>query len=131
MFTTIAGKPNGRRLAYKKTGSLCEVSILEEKPMRAKEADILSVIREMERSDRVGQKTNAGVSEKAEGLAEADIPDPKLLRESLEKKLKFINLLDGYADKTAIKDITDITTMKARVEGLLAELDDIIERTGP
>lgn len=81
---------------------------------RLAEADILSVVRELESRQPVR------MNRKDSPLETAPAHDPSKLLESLQKKRQLINLIDGYTDAS------DMNDMKTRINEAIADLEEII-----
>lgn len=102
------------RLRLRRTaGTPGGIEAMATENVKPREADILSVIKEIESGS---QRTAGGAREPVNEAA----PDPQLLLSSLQKKRALINLLDGYVDK---KDIAD---MKNRLNEAIVDLERII-----
>jgi hypothetical protein len=81
------------------------------------ESDILSIIRELHVNEP------ARGPEVKDDLDAGESPNPAKLLESLQKKRDLINLIGGYAD------VSDIGTMKVKLNDAIADLEEILEAT--
>lgn len=82
---------------------------------RNPEADILSVVRDLDRSQASRPES------KPDEAPEVSSADPAKLLDSLQKKRELIGLIDGYADVKGIDD------MKDKLNEAIADLEDILE----
>lgn len=85
------------------------------------ESDILTVIRELDRSQPV--KPSSSSTEAAAGSDAAQSPNPTKLLESLQNKRRLIGLLDGYGD------VGGISEMKEKLNEAISDLEVILEAT--